>query len=146
MLSAETVRIISQQREKLHHDDASSRPLSKDYEYIGLLGEVRFSELYNLSIDLTSKHKGDNGIDFYTPIGTIDVKTAQKPYHLLVEKGKVFADIYVLAQFSMPDIINFIGWHYGEYISQQPTKYFGYNILNHYIHQSALYSMFVLPL
>lgn len=146
MLSAETVRIISQQREKLHHDDASSRPLSKDYEYIGLLGEVRFSELYNLSIDLTSKPKGDNGIDFYTPIGTIDVKTAQKPYHLLVEKGKVFADIYVLAQFSMPDIINFIGWHYGEYISQQPTKYFGYNILNHYIHQSALYSMFVLPL
>lgn len=146
MLDSHTIRLIADQRAKLHSKDSSSRHLSSDCEFIGLLGEIRFSELYNLSIDLTIKHEGDKGIDFYSPIGTIDVKTAQKPYHLLVEKGKVFADIYVLAQFSMPDIINFIGWHYGEFISNQPTKYFGYNVLNHFVHQSALYSMFVLPL
>ena len=146
MLSAETVRIISQQREKLHHNNASSRPLSKDYEYIGLLGEVRFSELYNLSVDLTIKPKGDKGVDFYTPIGTIDVKTAQKPYNLLVEHNKVVADIYALYSYTPPDIIRFLGWYYGELISISPTSYSIYGILNHSIPLHNLYLPVTFPL
>ena len=34
-------------RESLHRYHASSRPLSKDYEYVGLMGEYLFADTYN---------------------------------------------------------------------------------------------------
>lgn len=143
MLDTNTIRTIANQRVSLHAQHSSCRPLSEDYEYVGLLGEVRFAETLNLSVDLSTRPKGDNGIDFYTPIGTIDVKTARKAYNLIVEKGKVFADIYVLAQYA-DDKVAFLGWEHGDEIKQCPTRDFGYGIINHYKPVSQLKHMMLL--
>ena len=45
------LRKIAADRERLHKNHASSRPLSKDYEYIGLKGEEEFGKEFNLEIE-----------------------------------------------------------------------------------------------
>ena len=54
------LRKIANDREMLHKNHASSRPLSKDYEYIGLKGEEEFGKEFNLELDnkLNSSHLG----------------------------------------------------------------------------------------
>lgn len=75
-----------------------NRPLSKGYEEIGLLGEWEFATFCGVMPKL--KAGGDGGIDFELPVVfTVDVKTARKGDRLLVEEGKVKADIYVLAHY-----------------------------------------------
>lgn len=129
-------------RHELHKSQGSSRPLSADYEFVGLAGELAFSELFDMPIDLRSLAAGDKGVDFNTRVGTVDVKTARKAYNMIVEKGKIIADIYVLASYDGKDkAAELLGWEYGEAIKTWPVKDFGYGIFNHYKHVSALKPM-----
>jgi hypothetical protein len=55
----------------------------------------------------------DKGIDFDINGYKIDVKTARKPYNLLVKEEEIrgsLADIYVLARFVPPCAVDLIGW------------------------------------
>ena len=137
------LRKIAQRRHDIHKNHASSRPLSKDYELVGLSGEVAFAEFSGLEVDWEERPSGDKGIDFTTPNGmTVDVKTARKAFNLIHEENKPFVDIYVLAQY-MDDMEEaaLIGWEYGEALEKAPRKDFGYGIINHYIHKNKLRPM-----
>jgi len=136
---------IAEERETIHRNHASSRPLSKDYEYIGLKGEAQFSKEFGISLDLKLRPEGDKGSDFLTTLGSIDVKTARKAYNLIVEKNKVDADIYVLAQYDdFTDKAILLGWAIKDQVLDAPAKDFGYNIINHYIPKVKLMPIEVL--
>ena len=129
-------------RQQLHKDQDTSRPLSEDYEFVGLAGEIAFSELFDMPIDLRSLAGGDKGVDFTTRLGTVDVKTARKAFNLIVEKGKVVADIYVLASYDgKTKAAELLGWEYGSVIKTWPIKDFGYGIFNHFMTASVLKPM-----
>ncbi len=137
------IALLSQEateRENIHAHHSSSRPLSEDYELVSLIGEAAFAGAFHLPLDLGRKPGGDGGADFVIPLAfRVDVKTARKPVHLIVEKGKVAADIYVLAQYiEDTKTARLLGWEWGAVLSKAPVKDFGYGIVNHYIHQSAL--------
>lgn len=138
--------IEAEQRQELHANHASNRPLSEGYELVGLVGEAEFARVFNLPMDLNRRPGGDRGIDFVVPLGfTTDVKTFRKPIHLLVEYGKVVADIYVLAGYS--DELrkaHLLGWEYGANVLKAPHKPWvcdGGTIDSHYIHRDVLKKM-----
>lgn len=130
-------------RVRLHEGQASNRPLSEDFEFVGLVGEVEFARAYRQPLDLQFRRGGDNGIDFIVPLAfTLDVKCARNAFNLLVEQGKVEADIYVLAQYSdVARRADLLGWEYGATIARAPFKDFGFGIVNHYIPRGALRPM-----
>ena len=138
-----SIRAIAKRRHDIHKNHASSRPLSKDYELVGLSGEIAFGEFANLEADLSERPEGDNGVDFEAPNGmTIDVKTARRAYNLIHETGKKFANIYVLAQYDEnTESATLMGWEYGTTLAKAPTKDFGYGIINHYISKDRLRPM-----
>jgi len=138
----EKLKKIATEREKIHEDHASSRPLSKNYEYIGLVGESEFANQFNYKIDEKLRPSGDGGKDFNSPLGLIDIKTARKAFNLIVEKGKVDSDIYVLAQYcDETESATLLGWASKKEILNAPTKDFGYKIINHYISKDNLRSI-----
>tara|TARA_Y100000310_G_C20581630_1_gene763303 strand:+ start:569 stop:1027 length:459 start_codon:yes stop_codon:yes gene_type:complete len=120
-------------RERIHEKQASSRPLSTGYEAIGILGEAEFAFRTGLPFDVQERPAGDNRVDFFTELGTIDVKTARKPYNLIREVGKPHAEILVLVGVDASGWAKLIGWEYDSIITDAPFKDFGYSILNHYI-------------
>ena len=130
-------------RHNAHRGHASSRPLSENYEYIGLRGEVEFAKLTGQMVDLTRRLRGDKGIDFIVPMMfTIDVKTARRAFNLIHEEGKPFADIYILAQYDDElDFVSLIGWEWGHILKKAPVQDFGYGINNHYIAAEELRPM-----
>ncbi len=140
---ADILRDEAEDRHQSHKDHASSRPLSKDYELIGLLGEAKFGELSGLMPDLERKLGGDKGIDFVVPLRfSVDVKTARKAFHLIHEQGKPVADIYVLASYDDDTKkASLIGWEWGARLKQAPVRDFGYGIMNHYIRADQLKPM-----
>lgn len=132
-------------RESLHRYHASSRPLSKDYEYVGLMGEYLFADTYNQPRDRTLRPQGDGGWDFYFPaFGGVDVKTARKPWNLLVENGHLLRErtIYVQCGYSdKTDSSYFVGWAYG-WDFDPPVRRFGKSpIWNHWLPADWLHSM-----
>ena len=134
------LRKMASERERLHKHLKSSRPLSKDYEYIGLKGEEKFAEEFNMEIDHKLRPEGDGGKDFPSNFGIIDVKTARKAYNLIVEQGKVVSDIYILAKYKdLTDNAELLGWAYKNEVLDAPCKDFGYGIINHYIPKENLY-------
>lgn len=139
----EKLKDEAQARHDLHKDQASHRPLSKGYEYVGLRGEDEFAERLGTSLDWTRRPGGDKGVDFVIADITIDVKTARKAYNLIVEKGKVWADIYVLAGYSdEDDSVFFWGWELGHNMLRRPLKRFHEDgPLNHYLPRTGLKSM-----
>lgn len=105
--------------------------------------EEAFESAFGYPIDEEDRPGGDGNVDFNTPVGTVDVKTARKPYHLLVEVGKPQADIIVLAEY-LPDIkmAVLIGWEYSEYVQRTPVKRFHKDgPQNHYIRAEYLRPM-----
>jgi hypothetical protein len=122
-------------RHNAHKDHASSRPLSDNYELVGLLGESKFGEICNQMPDLKRRLEGDSGIDFVVPLKfSVDVKTARNAFNLIHEQGKKFADIYVLASFKdSEEDAELLGWEWGAVLKNAPVKDFGYGIMNHYI-------------
>ena len=129
------MKAYADQRHETHKDHASSRPLSKDYELVGLMGELALSQLTGLAPDLKVKPKGDGGVDGRIYLGfSVDVKTARKPYNLIHEVGKKFADIFILAQYNGESApATMLGFEWGVALAVAPTKKFGHEILNHYI-------------
>lgn len=142
------LRRLAEQRAQLHENHASSRPLSDDYEFVGLAGEEEFAWQYGLEVDRTSRPAGDKGIDFiHSAVGSIDVKTARKAYNLIVEKGKVYSNIYVLARYNdTTQRAELLGWATRQEVLAAPVKDFGYGVFNHYIPVAALRSMSTLKL
>ena len=139
---SEHLKKIAKDREEIHKNHASSRPLSKNYEYIGLVGESQFAEEFDMALDEELRPQGDGGKDFYSKVGSIDVKTARKAYNLIVEQGKVDSDVYVLAQYSDEDeSAKLLGWAHKDEVLKAPKKDFGYGVINHYISKSNLKSM-----
>ncbi len=94
-------------------------------------------------MDESIRPEGDGHVDFSTPIGSIDVKTARKAYHLLVKAWEMenAADFIVLAQFKDLEHIEFLGWDTKEIMRLMPIKDFGYGIKNYYRHSSQLRPM-----
>lgn len=133
IVDRQAIQIIATKRALVHKGQTSRRPLSKDYEFVGLSGEIAFSKATGYPLDLRIKPGGDHGVDFKTCLGTVDVKTLRKPWYLLVEEEKVNADIYVLAQYE-DDLraARLLGWEYGSVMKRQPTRDFGYGVINHY--------------
>lgn len=147
IVDTESVVLFAELRDRLHQKHASRRPLSQNFEYVGLAGEVAFAQAFNVPMDLRSVSTGDKGVDFYTVVGTVDVKTARKPFNLIVEEGKVIADIYILARYDdQTKKADLIGWEFGQNIKQCPIRDFGYGVRNHYKSASKLRKMSELSL
>jgi hypothetical protein len=138
-------------RHARHVNHATSRPLSVDYELVGLAGEAEASRFFGVPVDLRPLPGGDGGKDFRVkfllPNGlvgefAVDIKTARKAYNLIVEVGKVKVDvIYVLGQYLPCGSVELIGWEWGKVVMSAPSRDFGYGIVNHYIHRDRLRSM-----
>lgn len=97
-------------RHALHEGKRSHRPLSEGYELVGLAGEKAFCDWAGIKVDLTLRPRGKR-INYRINRKKIDVLTARKPNHLLVEQGKVRADIYVLAAYRDHDgTARLLGW------------------------------------
>jgi len=114
---------------------------------IGVAGETAFAERYSLKVDERILPEGDDHIDFIVKINnseiTIDVKTAQKAYNLLIKEWEIkeCADILVLAEYK-DGAINFLGWETKEVMRLMPTKVFSsLGINNFYRHNSKLRPM-----
>jgi hypothetical protein len=98
-------------KDKQHY--ASYKPLSKDFAMIGVAGELLFSLRTGYAVDTVIRPKGDGGIDFRTPLGTVDVKTGRMGENpkLLVKAGTVNAFIYVLVEYQDdPPGVKFLGY------------------------------------
>ena len=125
----------------------SNRPLSYDYEILGLMGEMAFADFSGYEVDTSQRMDGDKGVDFVIDGYTIDVKTARKAYNLIVEVGKVKADFYVLASLVSQYEVELIGWETGREVSSSKTdegKLFKNNVHNHFIKAVDLQPMWKL--
>lgn len=143
-MSDDLLKAEADARHALHLGHTTSRPLSKDYELVGLAGEKEFAIQFNQPMDWGRKPKGDGGVDFVIPIRfTVDVKTARAAYNLIVERGKVAADIYVLAEYTdgPPTNAHLWGWAFKGEVLSAPVRDFGYGITNHYIPRDSLRPM-----
>lgn len=140
-----SIEQLAAEREALHAEHESSRPLSEGYERVGLRGEEEFSRLTGLPLDTEPRPGGDGGRDFRVPsmrAFTVDVKTARKPYNLIVEQGKVDADVYVLARYADADnSVEFLGWAYASEVLRCAVRDFGHGVMNHYRPAGELHKM-----
>jgi len=130
-------------RHRLHQDQDSHRPLSDDYELVGLVGEFEWGQFTGITMDMTRRPEGDGGVDSFIYVRySVDVKTARKPFNLIHEKGKPFADIFVLAGYSdETEKATLLGWHWGKALAKAPVREFGHGVLNHYIAASELHPL-----
>lgn len=123
MTDRKILRKVASERERIHKNHPSNRPLSRDYEFISLVGEDvladEFSE-FGFTIDLTLRPSGDGGTDFSSSLGKIDAKTYRNAIHVLVEQNKVNSDVYVLAQYHEDtETATLLGWEYKNAVLQE---------------------------
>ena len=148
-MNIEQIINIGKDRQKAHpHGTKRYYKDENKEDVIGIAGEIAFGKLYDLDPDLEIKPNGDNHIDFNLLINdikvTIDIKTAQKPFNLLIKKWEIekCADVLVLAKYLDIDNIEFIGWTTKKIMKKQPTKVFSsLNIENYYLHHTELFKM-----
>jgi hypothetical protein len=140
-------RLISEARMRhvVHLGQNSSRPLSSDYELIGLVGEVQAEQDFGLKRNNRILRNGDGRSDCILPNGyTVDWKVARKAFNLIIEVGKSYADINVLGQYREDADhcwVEWRGWEYGFYMALQPSRDFGYGVINHFMRAEKLRSM-----
>jgi len=122
---------------------ASQRILGDDHNLVGAAGEQAFSEFCGIEPSWTKTATGDKGLDFQCSLAvTVDVKTARKPYNLIVEEGKVVSDIYILARYhDDTETGTLLGWRWGIDIRQAPVRDFGYGVMNHYMPRATMFPM-----
>jgi len=138
-----SIKQEAQDRHDLHEGQDSHRPLSENYELVGLKGEAEFARMFMMERDRDLRPGGDMGIDFHIHLDTdteirrfsVDVKTARKTGNLIIEqKQKHDADIYVLAKYDDDtESATLLGWEWGKTLRQAPVKDFGHGVINHYI-------------
>jgi hypothetical protein len=134
-MTYDELKQLAAKRHKAHLNQKSSRPLSEDYELLGLLGEEAFARAFGLtSRSLDILPNGDGRWDFAEAFMlTIDVKAAERPLNLLREVDKPHADILVLAGVNLEKrTVRLIGWEYDAVMVRCPSKDFGHGIINHY--------------
>ena len=131
------LRFIAANREESHKNTPSSKPLSEDFELVGLAGEREFSKQYGIPMCTRLGNRGDGGIDFIFNTRSLDVKTSAKwPRWLLVEPNKHlesgYADIYVLAKANIPEpwkkkriSAHLLGWMPGDKVKLRKREWFG---------------------
>tara|TARA_R110000765_G_scaffold331200_4_gene422015 strand:+ start:387 stop:902 length:516 start_codon:yes stop_codon:yes gene_type:complete len=118
---------------------------------IGIAGELKFAERYGLKIDDSIRPDGDGHVDFMVGVTikdkdytiSIDVKTAQKAYNLLIKDFEiaVCSDILVLAMYKEGEV-TLLGWETRPVMAKQPTKVFSsLGINNYYLSKSKLRTM-----
>jgi hypothetical protein len=133
------LRKIASRRDELRAYNSHNRPLSKDYEYVGLVGEDEFGIEFDLPVNLSLKRNGDGGIDFRCNGYTIDVKTLRDDKFLKIELGRCRADIYVLYHYiDNLDTAAFCGWEYGSCMAKIPAVDTGRGIINHALEREFL--------
>lgn len=141
---------LGKQRQNAHPNGTKRYYKDENTEdIIGIAGEIAFANRYGLSPDLEIRPNGDNHIDFKIEINdsivkTIDVKTAQKAYNLLVKQWEMdkASDILVLAEYKNENCINFLGWTTKKIMKQQPIKIFSsLGIKNYFLHKNKLNKM-----
>ena len=123
-------------RHTIHSGQASSRPLSKDYELLGIGGEKQGELDFGIKRDARLLVQGDGRIDFYLPDGRSgDWKVARKAYNLLMESGKPHADILVAGMWHEEGDacwVEWLGWEYRDELLKVEPEDFGYGVINHY--------------
>ena len=140
MVNRDHINRHAKAREYIHKGKRSSRPLSPDYEKVGLAGEAAFAERFKVEVDLTIKPGGSKGINFVINGYKINVMTARKANYLLVEPGKVKADVYVLAAYNdLTKDAYLMGWATKEEIEAASISDIGgFGIKSHAIYHTRL--------
>lgn len=110
-----------------HDGQASSRPLSVDYELVGLLGEMAFCLQFDFTLAGDRHGGGDGHKDAGLWVGmlTFDVKAARKPAHLLREVDRPHGDILILAHSDTEEMTScLLGWEFDVEMLKCPVKPF----------------------
>jgi hypothetical protein len=128
-------------------------------DIIGICGEIAFAERYQLEVDKSIRPYGDNHIDFKMIFTkgifkgkefTIDIKTAKKPYNLLIKEWEIdkCATLLILSKFISKNEIDLLGWDFRKNMAKQPKKIFApkLGIVNFYKHFSELESIYKLDI
>ncbi len=126
---------LARQRDSFRQGTSHNRELAGNYEYIGLMGEWAFHLRFGYPIDMAQKPEGDDGIDFATPLGSVDVKTATELYGLFVEADKAaYADIFVLTRYRREDDeARMVGWCFAKDILAEKPQCSRRGVFNHYL-------------
>lgn len=140
------IRRLADARTGLHPNSTST--IAAGADYVGMRGEFAFGELIGLHPDTSARPGGDGGIDFVVPILTsVDVKTRReradgKKCNLLVEQGKVNADIYVQAVLSVDEAdCRCIGWIRARDLLRYRARDFGHGVACHAVPEGDLLAM-----
>lgn len=147
-MTDEEINSLGEQRQNAHPNGTPRYYDNPNLEdTIGVRGEAAFAERYNLNVDKRILPQGDDHIDFIVEINnqkvSIDIKTAQKAYNLLIKEWEIgkCADILVLCEYRNGKII-FLGWETREIMKLMPKKVFSrLNIKNYYRHRNDLRPM-----
>lgn len=110
MEKARFARELGPKIEREHEKYESHRKVhfSPGCESIGIFGQLKFEDFYDYRFPMDTRilPEGDRSVDFYTPAGTVDIKTARIPKFLPVEESKMkkgkTSDFFVLC--------HFLGW------------------------------------
>ena len=132
---------LGNKRTEMKNGSPSQRLLVDGSDHIGFYGEMLFAFEYGVRMNVEPIKGGDPGYDFVLPLYfTVDIKTTKTLGNLLVEKGKVKADIYVMIHNNDEDY-TFVGWEWGKVIESVEPKDFGRGVVNHYIWHENLKPM-----
>ncbi len=130
-------------RSALHTGHRTQRILADGYELVGLAGEQAFCDWAGISPDLSLKPKVNGGYQHKINGRKVSIKPYRKPNNLLVEEGKVRADIYVLALYrDATQDATLLGWATkDEVLAREPYDVGGMGVVSHAIHHTALHDM-----
>lgn len=139
----EEVAAIALARHQLHQHQASHRPLSDNYELVGIAGEMCAELDFRIPRDTRLLIAGDGRKDGILKTGeTVDFKVARLAYNLLMEVNQAHADILVLGRYEEHGNqcwVVWLGWEYSFEMLLEPTKRFvAGGPVNHYKHASRL--------
>lgn len=141
MDEASIVRETAAKRNAHFVNKATNRPLGRNYEETGMWGEWEFGKWSGLMPRLEAG--GDGGYDFLLPVRLrVDVKASRRGDALLVEVGKVKADVYVLVKVEESEecqtqtatttpTVKLLGWMWGMDLLSIPPKDTGKGVVNH---------------
>jgi hypothetical protein len=130
------LRAEAQARHQLHARQASSRPLSPDYELLGLAGEMQGEADFGIQRDARLLSAGDGRSDFRLRNGLSgDWKVARRAYNLLMEAGRPHADLFVAGLWHEDGRhcwVEWLGWESAARLRAVEPCDFGYGVINHY--------------
>ena len=146
---------VARRRNAIFVNLPRNRVLTQGYEEMGVVGEWAFGKFCGLMPRVEPGRGGDGGYDFQLPmVFTVDVKTSKKAESLLVEVGKVKADIYVLAHYHAPAQgddtgdtqytraeAELVGWTWASVVKAVEPRDTGRGVINHCVPRAQLRPM-----